>query len=201
MFFYATDSSRAHTTAAKIYVITRVSAVRKSFQQSKLWFRLYGSVSNNYAVCGHTMVTHIAFVRMALPNLISQGPISWKSPALSQLSIQVCPTRFPHLTHFLPHATVGEMFIPLGLNLSSISPAIVANESFITDAKANEQRVLNAGRISYPAFTVSASEKKLRELMVNSHVAGYYWASLWSSCLDSRSTDRYAVATSSTTLS
>lgn len=93
------------------------------------------------------------------------------------------------------------MFIPLGLNLSSISPAIVANESFITDARANEQRVLNAGRISYPAFTVSASEKKLRELMVNSHVAGYYWGSLWSSCLDSRSTDRYAVATSSTTLS
>lgn len=93
MSFYVTDSSRAHTTAAKIYVIIRVSAVRKSFQQSKLWFRLYGSVSNNYAVCGHTMVTHIAFVRMALPNLISQGPISWKSPALSQLSI----TRFSSL--------------------------------------------------------------------------------------------------------
>lgn len=42
-------------------------------------------VSNSYAVCGHIMVTHRAFVRKALPNLNSQGPKSWKSPIYSDI--------------------------------------------------------------------------------------------------------------------
>lgn len=87
------------------------------------------------------------------------------------------------------------------LGLGLVAPGIVDNESFIADHKANEERLLNAGHISYPAFTVRAPERRFHDLIVKFDVAGYSWGSLWGSCLSSRSADRYAVATSSTALS
>lgn len=48
------------------------------------------------------------------------------------------------------------MIMPPGPNISTLFPGIVPNSNFITDKKGNEQRLLNAGHIPYPAFTVSA---------------------------------------------
>lgn len=50
--------------------------------------------------------------------------------------------------------------------ISDIFPGAVPNSSDITDRKGNEQRLHNAGRIPYAVFTVSASDKKLNELIV-----------------------------------
>ena len=54
-----------------------------------------------------------------------------------------------------------------GFDLSHFSPGIVPNDSDIIDPEANEQKLRHAGHISYPAFTVSASENKLHEPKVN----------------------------------
>lgn len=91
--------------------------------------------------------------------------------------------------------------MPPEFNITALFPWIVPNSSSITNKKANEEKLLHAGHIPYAAFTVSAFYKKLNELMMNFRAAGYYWSSLWGSYLNSRSTDRYALADSPATLS
>lgn len=62
--------------------------------------------------------------------------------------------------------------MPPGLNFTDIFPGIVPNSDNITDKQLNEQRLLNAGHIPYAAFTVSDSDKKLHELMMNFMLQG-----------------------------
>lgn len=101
------------------------------------------------------------------------------------------------VSNLLPH--FEEM--TSGPTLITLFPGIVSDISDIPDQNGNEQKLLNAGRIPYPVFTVSASVKTLHELVMNFHGAGYYRSSVWGSRLNSRSKDRYTLATSSATLS
>lgn len=186
-------------------ILVRLSAVtKKSHRQSKAVARsgcriIFQTV---YAVCGHILATHIPMWEMALPNRFTPGQRWWRSHVLNnQLSILQSSCLSNRVSQ--SPSTCDRDFDDMtsGPNITTLFPGIVPNISYIPDQNGNEQKLLNAGRIPYPVFTVSASIKRLHELMMNFHGAGYCRSSLWGSHLNSRSTDRYALATSSATLS
>ena len=125
----------------KLHDVTiRVSAVRKSSQQSKLW---YGC--------------RLMF-RMTMP----YAGITWSRTISIHISIF---TFAPQDFRILSTCNVDLDKMPPG-RISDIFQAVVRNSSDIPDPKANAQRLRNAGLIPYAVFTVSASDKELNELIM-----------------------------------